>query len=895
MASIDHIDRVEVRIASRLYVVMLGGIAVFLLALLGVEMTRAAGNVASIWLPNVVALGMILRVRGRMRGLAFVVSGIAIFLANFLYGDGAALSAGLTVANLLEIAVASTILILSGFKREDIVENRGFFRFVTIAGIVAPLVGGAMGALVLQNLVGAPFLPVFQTWVMSGILGAVIIGPALMAPVTLSIDKRPTVILEVAGWSIASALVVWLTTQTGLGALIYLLPAVVIFAGIRLGLTASGLVGAVLSIYVAWDVVTSAALPFGGKLFSAQIFLLTAITLSHVMALLWHKRRAVEAEKEKYVTAVQGAHDGFLFVDAANNFVAWNPALENILPWVGSGRQRARPEYEQENQLIFARLKSGERITDMPFRRPDGQGGVVEVLLSGTPVFDAGRYQGATLILRDVREEMRLREAERRRGSELEAFIDASSDGVVGTDHDGIINIWNKAAAKLYGKTTEEAVGTSIFDLQGGADRATRTAFINRLSAGGSVQETISIRNPLDQQEREVALSINPIFDSNNEFAGTAAVVVDLSPLLEMHRAKDLAENNLADAMASITDAIALYDADERLVSCNQAYASMVGYDRPEEVLSARWEELLNENIDKGIIVEGEEGREFLISERRRIRATGGEQFILLLDGDRWVLGRDFPTADGGFISTRQDISQLKYAEAELEKSNRELEQFAFVASHDLQEPLRKINSFGSILVSEYAGNLPPDAQEFLGSMMKAALRMQSLIQDLLSYSQLRHSDDKLDDFDLDELVSASISDLSLAIEEAGATIDVKPLGNAHFNRSGMLRVVQNLVLNSIKYRDPDRPLRIEIALVGSDRNTISFSVKDNGRGFDMRFAEQIMQPFKRLHSQAAIPGTGLGLPIVDKILKNSGGRLQARGELGVGAEFIVSVLRPQT
>ncbi len=153
---LDHTDKVDDQAPAGMLIVLLGSAAVFVLALLGVEMTRAAGNVASIWLPNVLAVGLVLRLQGSMRAVSFLLSAAGIFAANMVYGDVISISIGLTVANMLEIATALALLSALGFRRQDIVTTSGFFRFVGVSGLVAPVVGGLIGAAVLNELVGAP-------------------------------------------------------------------------------------------------------------------------------------------------------------------------------------------------------------------------------------------------------------------------------------------------------------------------------------------------------------------------------------------------------------------------------------------------------------------------------------------------------------------------------------------------------------------------------------------------------------------------------------------------------------------------------------------------------------------------------------------------------------------
>lgn len=887
---LDHTDKVDDQAPAGMLIVLLGSAAVFVLALLGVEMTRAAGNVASIWLPNVLAVGLVLRLQGSMRAVSFLLSAAGIFAANMVYGDVISISIGLTVANMLEIATALALLSALGFRRQDIVTTSGFFRFVGVSGLVAPVVGGLIGAAVLNELVGAPFLPVWQTWLMSGVLGAVILGPAVVTPVIYTVDRRPRALWEIAGWSLVSAAVIWLTSQTDMGYLIYLLPSLVIAAGIRLGLTASALVGAVLAVYIAWNVVAGiGSLPFEGDLLGTQIFLLTAILVSHVVALLWQQRINLEAEKANYLRAVQASKDGFLFVDADDRFVAWNEALTRMMPWIPENTETGQPAFRRENLLLLARIRAGETISDMPLSRTDGGDGANEFLLSAAPIFEDQIYQGATVSIRDVTESERLRRTVRQRAAELEAFIDATPDIVIGTDADGVVTVWNRMAEEFHGLPRHETLGKKIFEIGSSTEaRALRERNFRRIMSGESIENVRSTRIRADGVERILMLSIKPVRDDTGQIIGSMANHRDVTELSETRQDADRYQMLLDNAFTAISDGLAIFDAQERLVRSNTAYDQQISGSLTPSLVGQTWEELVRRNLKNGNIDVPESEWEDWISDRRQKISAGGNTFIMQLRDNRWLLGNDYPIDGGGFISVRQDITKLKQTQEMLEMSNAELEQFAFVASHDLQEPLRKINSFGSILVSEYADNLPEDAQRFLQSMMRSASRMQDLIQDLLTYSRIQEHKSEPVTCNLADMARVATSNLQKQISDAGATVQIGDLGEARSDRAGIIRVIQIVVENAITYRHPDRPPRIEILPLPDEGKNVVFSIRDNGRGFDMRYADQIMEPFKRLHSQSEIPGTGMGLAIARKVLNATSGEIRIHGDEGQGAEFTI-------
>jgi signal transduction histidine kinase len=227
----------------------------------------------------------------------------------------------------------------------------------------------------------------------------------------------------------------------------------------------------------------------------------------------------------------------------------------------------------------------------------------------------------------------------------------------------------------------------------------------------------------------------------------------------------------------------------------------------------------------------------------------------------------------------------------ELQRSNEDLEQFAYVASHDLQEPLRMVASFTQLLAKRYRGRLDPDADEFIGYVVEGATRMQALIHDLLAYSRIGASATTTTAA-IDADVDRAIDSLSVAIAESGAAITRDPLPAIASDHRQLTQLFQNLIGNAIKFRS-DRPPAIHIGAV-SDQQEWRFFVRDNGIGIDPQFANRIFVIFSRLHSRADYPGTGIGLAICKRIVSRLGGRIWVDSATGSGATFWFTVPHPR-
>lgn len=223
-----------------------------------------------------------------------------------------------------------------------------------------------------------------------------------------------------------------------------------------------------------------------------------------------------------------------------------------------------------------------------------------------------------------------------------------------------------------------------------------------------------------------------------------------------------------------------------------------------------------------------------------------------------------------------------------LEESNKELEQFAFITSHDLQEPLRKIISFGDLLTTKYNNNLDEKGKSYIEYMTNAASRMRSLIQDVLELSRVSTKDQHIEEVNLNHIINEIISDMDLIIKEKKAQIIFQDLPTITGDKRQIYLLIQNLISNSIKYRKKDTSPIIHIHSRIKSNNEIELTVADNGIGFDKQQAEKIFIMFQRLHAKEEYEGTGIGLAICKKIASRHGGEIFASSEKDQGATFTV-------
>ncbi|CAA6606213.1 Sensor protein fixL (fragment) [Rhodospirillaceae bacterium LM-1] len=331
-----------------------------------------------------------------------------------------------------------------------------------------------------------------------------------------------------------------------------------------------------------------------------------------------------------------------------------------------------------------------------------------------------------------------------------------------------------------------------------------------------------------------------------------------------------------------------LLDDDRRFVVCNRNMETVTGYSARELTGKSALDLFLGHERDLfegGIGMAFSEGRSEV--EAQLTSRNGQEQPFLFTCVRTRLNGIPYLTGVGIDIAERQRNARLLEEKTQaIESSNAELEQFAYVASHDLREPLRMISSYVGLLEKRYAAKLEAEALEFIAFAKDGAQRMDHLILDLLEFSRVGRTTHPKSPFDVREAINVAVANLALAIKENQAEVEAPGdmpvvLANPH----ELIRLFQNLIGNAIKYRHADRPphIRVECKMVKSEW---VFSVADNGIGIDSHYFDRIFLVFQRLHSRKDFEGTGIGLAVCKKIVEHHGGRMWVTSVPGIGSTF---------
>lgn len=901
------------RVSTRMDLVLLY-LIVFLVASVlsaaGAGTTKQPDASPLVWLPLAWTIGVCYISPRKLAWSIVGASTAGIFLGYYIiYGPGAASAA--TFGYALELVPAVLVMRLYFDSRQtSALIQFGIFMLVLV--VLAPFTGGLICSAVYGIVMGSPMEAVLSSVLNQGVASSVAV--IAMMPVFISraawnvLMERRIEAAAIVAMTAASTYLVFINDSVWL----MVIPAMLAtLASLRFGLVGTGATCTILVLISTWQtahgqgpLAVLADGPLEGLEFVIVQFL--NFVLCFLAGLIGSQVEDAERRTmglQAYGDAVMGTTEGIVVLDTTGKIILANPAVSKITGNAADeliGRRVSEFGDGVDEIALQTRDKmlQGEEIYQVPvnIRRKDGSD--IDIVFNATPLINGDQLVGAVMVLRDTTEREQLQKEVVETAAMTRTLVQSVDDSVIGIDKGGLINHWNNAATEQFGLEAEEILGMHFTNLPGppADERMERFQFV--LNGGRIKGHTIYVPDRKGGT-RELEVTINPVIDDNGDVIGTASVSRDVT---EIRKAKKSAEENrdaLYDAMGSIEDGIAFFDAEDRLVVCNDAFTRKFAsfFDTNTEGLTHR--DMLDKMVAADAFDLGEQTPHSWTSihlakrEQERKNPSGGVTSEARLKDGSWYLATNYGRRDQGSILIVRDITSLKRRELELRESNRDLEQFAHVASHDLKEPLRKIQTFGSILKTDYADELEKDAQQIVDFMVDGADRLERLIDDLLEFSSVSQRDTPLESVDLRESLDAVCASLSDGIAEAGADVTYDMLPSVMGRNSAIDRVFGNLIANSLKYRHKQRPLKIDISEVAAPAGWATIRFSDNGVGFDPANAENIFAPFVRVNTDPEISGTGMGLAIIRKIVHGFGGRIEARGHPGEGASFLVTLRRP--
>ena len=612
-------------------------------------------------------------------------------------------------------------------------------------------------------------------------------------------------------------------------------------------------------------------------------------------------------ESGRRLTEAQAlAHVGSWRWDAAGKLMQWSDELYRICGFEPGSIPATHASFVErvhsddrarvDLALRLAHDSGGPFAVDHRIQRPDGN--VRWLHTQGNAVIGPdGRATGLHGTIQDITERIKAESTHKL----LAAIVENSLDAIIGQAPDGTIVSWNNGAERLYGYRAQEMLGRNIAVIAPPDRTDGIVELLEKLRRGESIPRLETERVAQNGRRIHVSLTASAIRGPSGEIAALSVIERDISD-------KKLAEDALKESeerfrsIAQLTnEGIIVADSGGRILWWNEAARSMFGCTEGDGIgkpltllMPERHREAHKRNLERFAASEQRPiGRRI---ELQGLRGDGGE-FPLEMSLTSWSTRG--ATYFGGIV---RDVTERKRAEeqvrrlnvglerrvekrtAELARSNEELKQFAYVASHDLQEPLRMVSSFVQILADRYRGRLDQDADEFIHFAVDGAQRMHELINGLLAYSRLEKGTAPTAPVDCEEALRRALDNLELRVQESGADISHGPLPTVLVDATSIIQLFQNLVGNAIKFRR-DVPPRIRIEVEPRDRECV-FSVRDNGIGIDPKQADRIFVIFQRLHSRREYPGTGIGLAICKKIVEQHRGRIWLESQPGRGSVF---------
>jgi PAS domain S-box-containing protein len=473
----------------------------------------------------------------------------------------------------------------------------------------------------------------------------------------------------------------------------------------------------------------------------------------------------------------------------------------------------------------------------------------------------------------------------------LANIVESSNDAIITNSLDGIINSWNKGAEQIYGYSAEEVVGKPISILDPSRLVKETEELTELIKQGDKIHHYETLRLRKDGKIINVSLTFSPIYDASEKLTAISVIARDIT---ESKKAEEkLKKNERRYRTATEQTGQVLYDYDLRTDKYTWAGAT-------EEVTGYSFEELQKfgkdfwiKNIHRTDTNYVEELQNVRITKGRfreelRLRKKDGTYIYVENSGVCLTDHEDMPYEAIGVLKDinmrKKTEENLKLKLEELARSNAELEQFAYVASHDLQEPLRMISSYLQLLQRRYQGKIDDKADKYIYFAVDGAARMQNLINDLLEFSRVATRAKEPESTDCEFLLDKVLSNLDLYIKQNKATVSHGPLPEIMADNNQLAQLFQNLIINGIKFHSDEAP-KVHIS-AEKKANKWVFSVQDNGIGIDPQYSEKIFEVFKRLHNKDEYPGTGIGLAICKRIIERHGGLIFVESELGKGSTF---------
>jgi PAS domain S-box-containing protein len=618
----------------------------------------------------------------------------------------------------------------------------------------------------------------------------------------------------------------------------------------------------------------------------------------------------------KYRGLLEAAPDAMVVVNRGGEIVLLNVQAEKQFGYsrdelVGQKVKNIIPKGFAERLIADATRSTAEALAqqigmgiELSGRRKDGSEFPIEIMLS--PLESAEGIL-ITAAIRDISVRKAAEEHLVQMESRYRGLLEAAPDAMVVVNQGGKILLVNVQAEKQFSYRRDELVGQWVKSIipKGFAERLIADA--TRSTAEALAQQIgmgieLSGRRK-DGSEFPIEIMLSPLESAEGILVTAAIRDISVRKAAEEHLVQ--MESRYRGLLEAAPDAMVVVNQDGEIVLLNVQAEKQFGY-RRDELLGQKVKNIIPEGFAERLIADGTRsaaealaqqiGTGIELSGRRKdgiefpieimLSPLESAEGVLVTAAIRNISARKKSEEDNAELERRvaERTKELGVANQVLEQSNVELKQFAYVASHDLQSPLRSISGFVQLLRLEYESKLDEQAQDWIGRTVQSIEQMQTLIRDLLSYSRVDARSRPFMQIPFLDVVNDAVAQLDSSIHDSGAQVTWDPLPQIMGDRSQLVQLMQNLIGNGLNYRS-DQPPRIHISAEHSGKEWI-FCVRDNGIGIDPKYHEQIFEMFRRLHDQKEHPGTGIGLAVCRRVVNRHGGKIWVESEPGHGSTF---------
>ncbi len=603
------------------------------------------------------------------------------------------------------------------------------------------------------------------------------------------------------------------------------------------------------------------------------------------------------ADASMLASIVDSSEDAIIGKTLEGTVTSWNRAAETMYGYspgeiIGKPVSVLIPESKQlEMRAMLDSVGGGKGVKHYETERIRKDGAVLPVSLSVSPIRDeSGSVVGVASIARDITERLQAEREIRRAADYARSLLETSLDPLVTISRDGKITDVNEATVKVTGVERASLIGTDFSSYFTDPERA-HTGYQRAFRQGSVLDYELTIRGR-NGHLTPVLYNASVFRDASGKVIGVFAAARDIT---EQRRAAQYARNLIEASL----DPLVTISREGKITDVNEATVKVTGIDRSALIGTDFSEYFTEPDLARAgyerVFADGS-----VTDYPLTLRSKDGHLTPVLYNA---TVYRDPSGEVAGVFAAARDVTEQRRAQLEisalnrlleqrvkdrtreLEVSNQELEAFTYSVSHDLRAPLRAMAGFSNLLTERESARLDADGKQYVERINVNALKMGTLIDELLKFSRLGRASMNVEQVDPAAIARSAFSDLSEQAGSAGVEVVIGPLPTCSADAGLLKQVYANLLSNAIKFSRGREGARVEVGSHEENGQAV-YDVRDNGVGFDMRYADKLFGVFQRLHSQAEYEGTGVGLALVQRIVHRHGGRIWAEAEVGKGATF---------